>query len=152
MEVGKRSANPVFFLTKEEQNAVLEAIKEVESRSICEIRVHIARSFKGDVLDAAKRVFNKLGMYKTRKRTGVLLYFAVKNKAFAIIGDKGINEKAGEDFWRDTAVKMEEFFRQGRFGEGIVAGIREVGAVLEKYFPYEAGDTNELPDDISFGK
>lgn len=152
VEAGKRSGNPAFFLTREEQKAVLDAIREVESRSICEVRLHIARSFKGDVLEAARRVFDRLGMYKTRYRTGVLFYFAIKNRAFAIIGDKGIHEKVGDDFWRDIALKMEEFFRQGRFGEGIVYGIKEVGAILEKHFPWEEGDVNELPDDISFDK
>ncbi|AEJ61747.1 protein of unknown function DUF477 [Spirochaeta thermophila DSM 6578] len=152
MAVGReRPLDPRRFLTKEEQEAVVRAIEEVEQRSTCEIRVHIAKEVKrGDVLQEAINTFNKLGMYKTAQRTGVLFFLAIKNRAFAIIGDKGIHEKAGEGFWKEAAHTMEEYFTRGEFGEGLVAGIQAVGKLLETYFPITPDDTNELPNEISF--
>ncbi len=148
--VGKRSKNPRFFLSKSEQDSIVKAIKEVESFSTTEIRLHIAKKIKGDIIKEAEKVFYSLGMQNTRERTGVLFFFSIKDKKFAILGDENIYKKAGENFWVETAKKMEEFFKKNLFGEGIVFGIYEIGKILKEYFPYRIGDINELPDEISF--
>lgn len=146
----ERPLDPRRFLSKEEQEAILKAIEEVERRSTCEIRVHIARRVKGDVMEEAVRTFHKLGMHRTAQRTGVLFFLAIENRAFAVVGDEGIHAKAGEGFWKEAARKMEEYFKRGEFGNGLVAGIKEVGRLLETHFPITPDDVNELPDDISF--
>ncbi|MCX7727447.1 MAG: TPM domain-containing protein [Chitinispirillaceae bacterium] len=146
----KRGKRPEKFLFKEEIENIINAIKEVERESTTEIRVHITPKVKGDILEEAKKTFFKIGMDKTKGKTGILFFFAIKNREFAIIGDEEINNKAGKEFWKETAIKMEEFFKKDKFGEGIVFGIYEIGDILKKYFPYK-NDTNELPDELSFG-
>jgi len=43
---------------------------------------------------------------------------------------------------------MEAEFRQGRFEEGVIAGIRSVGAHLAQHYPQLGPNKiNELPDD-----
>ena len=91
-------------------------------------------------------------MHKTEARNGVLIYMAVKDHRFAIIGDAGINQKVGDDFWDSTKEKMLEQFKKGNLTEGLVEGILSSGQVLKKHFPYQSNDKNELSDDISFGK
>jgi uncharacterized membrane protein len=54
------------------------------------------------------------------------------------------------DFWDNTRKLMEEHFREGRFAEGIVTGIRMAGQKLETHFPCCPEDVNELPNDISY--
>lgn len=152
VEAGKRSLNPKFFLSKNEQENIVNVIKEVEKKSICEIRLHIAKKINGDIIEEAKKVFDALKMYKTKERTGVLFFLAIKDRKFAVIGDEGINRKVGENFWYNIAREMENYFLKNQFGEGIVYGIKEVGKILEEYFPIKQGDVNELPDEISFGK
>jgi len=144
-----RSSNPAFFFSKKEKLAIVEAIKEAEKNCSGEIRVHVAKSVKSDVIKEAIGTFEKIGMTKTKLRNGVLIFFAVKNRQFAIIGDKGINEKLGEDFWKDTAAEMEKFFKNGNFVEGMTYGIRRIGEILKTHFPYQRDDVNELPDEIS---
>ena len=149
--VGKRSNNPKKFLSKEEQQKIVEAIKEVEKNTVSEIKIHIAKKIKRDIIEEAKIVFSKLGMANTRYRNAVLLFFVIEDRAFAIIGDKGIDEKVIKGFWEDIAQNMEEFFKKNLFGEGIVFAIKKVGEILRTFFPYKEGDINELPDEISFG-
>lgn len=155
MEAGKkplfRFKNPRYFLKKFEKRMILQTIKEVESFSSCEIRVHLAKKTKGDIIEEAKKVFYRLGMQNTKERNGVLFYLSIKDRRFAIIGDKGINEKAGENFWVVAAKKMEKYFKEGFFGEGLVEGIKDVGRVLKEFFPHCEDDKNELPDEISSG-
>lgn len=140
------------FFTETDQMAIKDAISTAEKNTSGEIRVHIEDSFKGDVLDQAAFIFRQLRMHETEQRNGVLIYLAVTNRKFAIIGDAGINSKVPEGFWDHIREIMTEHFRNNRFAEGLVEGIILTGEKLVEFFPYLTNDTNELPDDISFGK
>jgi uncharacterized membrane protein len=139
------------FFSKEQRDDIRQAILNAELDTSGEIRVHIETSCKGDVLDRAAYIFDKMGMQKTEKRNGVLFYLAVKNRRFAVIGDKNINAVVPEDFWDGLKNLLLNHFREERFTEGLIEGIGLVGAYLKKHFPYQAGDINELSDEISFG-
>jgi uncharacterized membrane protein len=140
------------FFSKEQREDIRQAILNAELDTSGEIRVHIETSCKGDVLDRSAYIFHKMGMQKTERRNGVLFYLAVKNKRFAVLGDKGINSVVPEDFWDDLKNLLLNHFRDERFTEGLIEGIDMVGNKLKKNFPYQAGDVNELSDEISFGK
>jgi len=140
------------FFTKEQREDIRQAILNSELDTSGEIRVHIETSCKGDVLDRAAFIFDKMGMQKTDKRNGVLFYLAVKNRRFAVLGDKGINAVVPEDFWDDLKNLLLNHFREEKFTEGLIEGIGLVGTKLKKHFPYQTGDVNELSDEISFGE
>lgn len=138
------------FFTREQQELIRSAIREAEMNTSGEIRVHLETSVTGDVLDRAAWIFAKVGMHKTKNRNGVLIYLAVENKKFAIIGDTGINSKVPGDFWDKTRELIESKFREQKYTEGIVEGILMVGQQLKEFFPHKRDDVNELPDDISY--
>jgi uncharacterized membrane protein len=145
------SATAKDFFSQEEQDDIKQAIMNAELDTSGEIRVHIESVCNGDVLDRAAWVFKKLGMADTQLRNGVLIYLAVRNRKFAIIGDVGINTVVPKDFWDNIKMKMLDYFREGNFCEGLIYAITESGKHLKQYFPYKKEDVNELPDDISFG-
>ena len=66
-------------------------------------------------------------MSKTAERNGVLIYIAPQSGSFQILGDAGIHEKCGDEFWTEVAAAMEEHFRRGEFTEGVVRGVERVG-------------------------
>lgn len=140
------------FFSPDEQMAITKAIAEAEHKTSGEIRVHIENTLSGDVLDRAAFLFKQLGMSKTAQHNGVLIYLAVKSRQFAIIGDNGIHKVVPEKFWDQIKHEMLADFREGRFTEGLVKAILSSGEQLKKHFPFLENDTNELPDDISFGK
>jgi uncharacterized membrane protein len=92
-----------------------------------------------------------LGMDKTKERNGVLIYVAVKEKKFAIVGDEGINKVVPEDFWESTKEIIKLHLSKGELVAGLEAGIAEVGIQLKQFFPYQSDDENELPNEISYG-
>ena len=141
---------PKNFLTSEQKHIILNAIKESEKNTSGEIRVHIEESAKGDVLDRAAYIFEKLKMHKTKQRNGVLFYLAYKSHKFAILGDAGINAAVPENFWDQIKETMAGFFKEGNFAEGLAEGIRMAGEKLKHHFPWQKDDVNELPDDISY--
>ena len=142
---------PSQFFSSDQKNGIQQAVADAELDTSGEIRVHIERRCKDEVLDRGAYLFEKLGMHKTAQRNGVLFYLAIDDHKFAILGDAGINAVTPDDFWDRIKEKMQEEFREGRFAEGLEWGIREAGKELKVHFPYQDEDVNELPDDISFG-
>lgn len=140
------------FLTVEQQETVVSAVRLAEKGTSGEIRIHIDSECTGDPLKRAKEVFVKLGMNRTKLRNGVLIYLACNTKVFAVIGDKGINDCVPQNFWNDVLAIMGEYFRKGMFAEGLSEAVLETGEKLKEYFPYQSDDVNEQPDDISFEK
>lgn len=140
------------FFTAEQQEDILQAVRNAELDTSGEIRVHIETKSKGDILDNAAFIFKKLGMHKTELRNGVLIYLSIQNRSFAIIGDSGINAVVPENFWESTKQLMINQFREGRFCEGLIDGIGQAGIQLKKHFPHKSSDVNELSDELSFGK
>ena len=86
------------FLTKEEEQHIVEAIRIAERNTSGEIRVHIEGSSKTDTFKRTLEVFHYLKMNNTKLQNGVLIYVAVKDKAFVIYGDKGINDVVPDNF------------------------------------------------------
>ncbi len=140
------------YFTEENKLEITNAIRVAETNTSGEIRVHIEKYCKGDVLDRAAYVFEKLQMHKTELRNGVLFYMAVEDHKFAILGDAGINNKVESDFWESTKKIVVEKLKEGKFSEGLARGIIKAGEKLKEHFPYEEDDVNELSDEISFGE
>ncbi len=137
------------FLSKLDHDRIVAAIGAAESRTSGQIRVHVTHRRPRDLEARARHRFERLGMTRTARRNGVLLYIAPMLRRFQILGDDGIHEKCGDDFWRATAGEMEERFRRGEFTEGIVRGVEKIGEVLAAHFPREAAGENELPDEVT---
>lgn len=140
------------FFSEEQKQRIQAAIKQAELNTSGEIRVHIESRCKGDVLQQAIHVFEKLGMHATKDRNGVLFYLATRDRKFAIYGDKGIDEVVPSDFWNTIRNQMESLFHEQEFVEGLCAGIEMAGEKLKTFFPHQKEDTNELSDELSFGK
>ncbi len=136
----------------DEQQRIIAAIRQAETATSGEIRVHVEPQCPGgDPVQRAIAVFSQLGMHRTKAQNGVLFYLAHADRKFAVIGDKGIDAKVPGDFWESTKDMLRTHFGQGEYAEGLCRGIERAGQQLHQYFPYNrATDTNELADDISF--
>lgn len=143
-------SNAITILNREEDHRIVEAIKEAELDTSGEIKVHIENHCRGNVEERSLVVFNHLKMNETQQRNGVLIYLAVKDQKFAILGDEGINKVVEADFWNDIRDMMTVAFKEGRFADGLEQGIKRCGEKLKAYFPYQSNDVNEIPDEISY--
>jgi len=139
------------FFSPEQVEDIKHAILEAELDTSGEIRIHIENTCPGDVLDRASFVFDRLGMKNTELRNGVLIYLAIRNRKFAIIGDSGINALVEKDYWERIKARMLDSFREEKFTEGLVLAILDVGKQLKTHFPFTRDDVNELSDEVSFG-
>jgi uncharacterized membrane protein len=144
--IGKRG-----FLSRIDTVALELAVARVEKESTGEICVSIAPYFWGDVARTARRAFARLGVAGTRHRNGVLFFVVPSRRAFVVIGDVAIDDKAGAAFWEKIAADVTARFAAGDFTGGLLAGVEEVGRELTRFFPRgTAPDVDELPN-IAWG-
>lgn len=94
----------------------------------------------------AIEVFSQLRAWDTEHNNGVLIYLLLADRDVEIIADRGIHSRLGNAGWETICREMEQAFRQGRFEEGVIAGIKAVGGHLEKHFPNRPAGPSELPD------
>ena len=139
---------PKNFISKLDEEKIVASIGAAEMKTSGEIRVYISRKNREDALAAAQNRFEKLGMTKTKLRNAVLIFLAPRSQKFAVIGDTGIHQICGNEFWKGISEKMTGLLREGQFTEAILAGINEAADALAKHFPRLPDDTDELPNQI----
>jgi len=143
--------DPKSFFSDEDKQRVEKAISQAELQTSGELRVHVECRCGGFPYERGKRVFENLGMVNTELRNGVLIYLAIVDKRFAILGDSGINEKVPDGFWDDVRDLMQTKFQEGAIGEGIEQAVLRIGEKLAEFFPRSEDDVDELDNAISFG-
>ncbi len=147
----RRQSGAKKLLTEKNKERIARAIQQAEKNTSGEVRLYIEGKIKKktSVFNRAVEVFHQLGMQKTTLRTGVLVYVALDDREFAIIGDQGIHEKVRQDFWDKERDEMIAYFKQGDIIGGIVYFIGQIGIRLQEHFPYQKDDVNELGDEVS---
>ena len=146
----QRNHSLLLFFSKAEKSRIVSAIKEAEKKTSAEIRIHLEREFSEQGVEHARKMFERLGMHRTKDRNGVLILLGIRSRSFTVLGDQGIHEKVPQGFWDEIAQSMLEKFKADRFSDGIVYAIEKIGEKLRTYFPHERDDKNELPDGISY--
>lgn len=139
-----------IFLSEEQEQQVIDAIARAENKTSGEIRIHIEPHCKKEPLARAKKIFHALGMDQTELQNGVLIYIANEDKKAAVYAGAGIHTQVEEHFWQDVLDIILTHFKKQDYGAGIAKSVTQVGEKLKELFPYQAGDTNELTDEISY--
>ena len=96
--------------------------------------------------ERALEVFGLLRVWDTEENAGVLVYLLLADRDVEIVADRGIDRHVDASKWQAICSHMEAEFREGRYGEGAVAGIDEISALLARHFPRTGESGNELPD------
>jgi uncharacterized membrane protein len=133
------------YLSQKDLDAISLAVSEAESRTAGEIRVHIAHGLLPFEKPRARaiREFFRLGMDKTRDRTGVLLFLVLKKHRFEIVADQGIHSRVADGTWEQIARSVEK---------SICQGVQQIGDVLAQHVPRQADDQDELSNEVTFSE
>ena len=140
------------FVEKLEHQRIVNAIAAAERETSGEIRVYIQRGEIADPIPAARQQFEKLGMTATRERNAVLIFVAPRSQKFAVIGDTGIHERCGDEFWRRLVEAMQAYFKAENFTDAVVHAIKQTGDLLAQHFPRQPDDRDELPNAVEEGQ
>lgn len=141
------------FLNDDELLRISNKIKAEEKITAGEICVSIKerRSLiqkNKPVRKLAEEEFFKLGIDKTRDKTGIIIFFLLEAREFYILADEGINKKVPEKTWDKIKDEMQSHFMEGNFSEGIIHGVERVGDILSEHFPIKPDDTNEITNRV----
>jgi uncharacterized membrane protein len=142
------------FLSKQDLDDVVEAIKAAEQRTSGEIRIAIrqkrSKKEKGFTVEQmARQEFVHLGMAKTEERTGILIFLLLESREFHILADEHINDKVAPRTWDAVAEAMAARFSKKEFLQGMLDAVRTVGDHLASHFPAKPGDKNELSNEVA---
>lgn len=139
------------FIGRLEHDRIVRAIATAERKTSGEIRVFIQRGEIDDPVAAARAKFQELKMTATRERNAVLIFVAPRSQKFAVIGDEGIHQRCGDEFWAQLVTAIGDHFKREDFTFAIVKAIEVAGARLAEHFPRAVGDRNELPNAVEEG-
>jgi putative membrane protein len=85
---------------------------------------------------------------RTIGRTGILVYLSMGEHRAEIVADEAITKVTTPETWGEAMAALLVEVKAGRAGDGIVAAVSQIGAVLAEHFPRSAHDTNEIPDKL----
>lgn len=134
-------------------DAIERAIRATETRHDGHIRfaveaaLDLAPLLAGQTArERAVGVFSELRVWDTEHNNGVLIYLLLADRDVEIVADRGIHARLGTETWETICRGMEAAFRDGKFEQGMLAGIHAVGEHLARHFPARGGKPNEMPD------
>ena len=139
------------WLSAEEEAGLEQRIAQVERNTSAEVRIHVERRCPGEVMDRAAECFEALNMHQTVARNGVLIYLAVKDRKFAVLGDIGIHQHVGDSFWKSVELAARQHLVESEWSKALDAATAAVGDALAEHFPWTPEDVNELTNAISWG-
>lgn len=93
-------------------------------------------------------LFKTGGERRTIGRTGILIYLSMAEHRAEIVADEAITKVTTPDTWGEAMAALLTEVKAGRPGDGIVAAVELIGAVLATHFPKTSADTNEIPDKL----
>jgi putative membrane protein len=88
-------------------------------------------------------------VFRTRDRTGILLFLSLVERRVLVMGDSGINAKVKQEEWHEIVNTIVQGIRSGRPADGLIEGIRRSGDLLQRHgVARRPDDTDELPDSL----
>ena len=144
--LARRRFPPAAMEAIERETAAQEKRHRGEIRFVVEAELTTGQLWRDlGSRDRARQVFSEHGVWNTEENTGVLIYLLLADHRVEVVADRGITARVADTEWQSICRAMEAHFREGRFEEGAIAGIRAVSGLLALHFP--ARDQN--PDELS---
>ncbi|HEX5661176.1 MAG TPA: hypothetical protein VFX59_28490 [Polyangiales bacterium] len=97
---------------------------------------------------AARLAFVEHAVFRTRDRTGVLIFLSALEHRVVILGDDGIHARVQNPGWEALVAELAQSIRAGRAGEGVCTVVRKLGVRLGEAAPIRPDDENELANHV----
>ena len=97
----------------------------------------------------AMAAFLEEEVFRTRERTGILLFVSLFEHRVVVLGDEGINRRVEESDWQEVVDRTVRGIREGRAGDALVEAIEMCGRLLQRRgVERRDDDTDELSDEL----
>jgi len=105
-----------------------------------------------EVYDRALRAFYENELYRTRDRTGILIFVSLLERRVQVLADTGINARVPPGTWDEVVRIILEGIRLRDLSQGLCNAITRCGEILAREFPRKSDDTDELGDQLRIEK
>ncbi len=100
----------------------------------------------------ASAAFLSEEVFKTRERTGILIFLSFFEQRVLVLGDSGINAKVAKTEWDEIVKTVIRGIRNGKMTDGLVEAIGKCGELLQQHgVERRRDDTDELSDALRIG-
>jgi uncharacterized membrane protein len=127
-------------VTPQERGAIAAAIAAAEDGTTGRVAVREIPDATVDAFERAKREFGNIGLQRHPGANAALILVAPKARRFAVLGDRALHERVGDDFWNAVVEESRAYFERGAIADGVIAAVGRIGAALRTHFPRRAGD------------
>ena len=88
-------------------------------------------------------------VFRTRQRTGILLFVSLFERRVVLLADSGIHQKVEEGAWEAITRRLAGGLRGGRPGPALAEAIQACGELLERHgVERQADDRDELSNEL----
>jgi len=102
-----------------------------------------------EVRQRAAEEFLSQEVFRTRDRSGILIFLSAFEREVVVLADRGIHEAVPAAEWNAIAREIARGVGAGRPAEAILAAVGRCGELLrERRLGARADDRNELPDGL----
>lgn len=129
-----------------DRTAVRDAVAAAERLTSAELVVSISPFFLGSVGDAAERAFRRLGIARTRRRNGVLVFVVPARHQVVVLPDDEATARIDPAIFERAVTLITAACARGEGTRGIVDAVALLAAALAIAFPFTHDDTDELPN------
>ncbi|EMY77797.1 PF04536 family protein [Leptospira weilii serovar Ranarum str. ICFT] len=139
------------YFSRKDLQKIEAAVAESETRHKGEIKIilesglPIFRVIQGiNAKQRAMELFSEKRVWDTEENTGILIYVQLTDRKIELLADRGIYKKIGQSTLDEICERMQTGFRSGCYSESILTSIETFTQLLQKHFPPEKQNPNEL--------
>lgn len=96
----------------------------------------------------AQESFRKFGLYRTRRRRAILFFVSIDEGYVEILTDIGIDAKIASQRWQSIIENFRVQLALKNVGVGYLEAINACDKILQREFPSQEGDIDELPNEL----
>lgn len=120
--------------TKDDRARIARAIAAAEDGTTGTIAVRVVTDKHLNAVERAKTEFAHYGLHKHATENAALVLIAPRARQFAVIGDKALHARVGDEFWQQLTLEMRRYFAYDQLTEGVVHAIDRLGEQLRAHF------------------
>ena len=150
-----RLFSPLWFNLRFTQTAMLILFGQGLGMAVVHFIPGVKRFFAGGqaleqcVARRAAQAFLSEEIFRTRERTGILIFLSLFEHKAVVLGDAGINAKVKQQDWNEVVQIIVRGMRQRQPATALIAAIQKCGELLQrKEVTRRPDDTDELSDTL----
>lgn len=101
-----------------------------------------------EVLRTARSEFTRLGVGRTRGRTGLLIYLSRFERSLVLLPDVGVEEKIVSGLWDEWRARYGSASSERELLNNLEQLLQALKGPLKRQLPRHKDDVNELPDSL----